>query len=308
MLNYVTYVKIYEKIENEQLSFEELLKELDVDMDELLEGMRVLVCYDVVLHNMGYLLEDKAPLSEAQRNLLERIKKASEKNLERREERISYEKEQSNEEYWEMIDDFNDYCEQNVQDLIAVSLRNVTVSTMVDCYEGRFTRKEIIALAKKAVVEGHVKTDMTRSLEEAVDEEERKELLLIQQLSDQIPAPVLPEVKYVPIEEELAAGNLEGVCGCYVEYVDPMFGEEVQKCLHLKTLEHICDAFMIYSPDPNADEVCAGIYLYLLGQGCEHIQNIRFFSSPYDALEFYIQHKDDTTIYYDASILPEDKE
>ena len=303
----VTLAKIYDKIEKEHLSFKELSQSLNMDLEDIFEGMADIVNKEIVLH-VDYLMDDEMCLSEDYKDALQFIKERSNDNIEIQSNYFSDRIEDSNDEFGDMIESFNTYCEENIHGLIAASFRDshVSLEDMVKCYEGRFTREEIIALVKKAVVENHIKTDVTHLIPNAENEEEREELLFIQNLSDQIEKPVVDKVEYVPIGQKLASGRLQGICGSYAEYIDPMYMDEVIKCMRFQKIENICEAYDIkYEPGISGEEICAGIYLYLLSQDYRQIQNIKFFASPYVALEFYmkrIQPNNDITVFYDIGI------
>ena len=152
---------------------------------------------------------------------------------------------------------------------------------------------------------------------QASNEEEKNELLLIQQLSDQIEEPIKVDStkEYIPAEEQKLSKEAEKMCGSYAEYFDP-FGndenkQELTKWVCIMKKKNLCKRYDIeYRPDITEEEICAGIYLYLLGQGYSDILTIKFFPSAYEAFNFYqtnsTNSKDFWFMQHDSDLFDED--
>lgn len=151
---------------------------------------------------------------------------------------------------------------------------------------------------------------------ETRNEEEKNELLLIQQLSDQIMKADSKET-YIPVEKRKLSKEAEKMCGSYAEYFDPSGNDEdrqeLTKWVWIGKKKKLCKQHDIeYRPDIAEEEICAGIYLYLLSQGYSNIRAIKFFPSAYEALNFYVTNnrgsKDVWAFQYDSDLFDENSD
>ena len=281
-MNNVVLAQIFDSV-NLKCSLEQISQSLHISIDDILCGLEELVRKEIA-PNVNYLMESKQTLSENQFKRLDQIRIKSVYN--KVYQQTAYADEVEREKETDAA--ISSYFDENLHKFLATGARQGdTLKSMVE--DSNLTRAEIIALIKKAVVEDKIKTDVRHMIAQASNEEEKNELLLIQQLSDQIEEPIKADAaeEYIPVEERKLSKEAEEMCGSYAEYFE-LDGQTLTKCVCIMRKENLCKRYDIeYRPDISEEEICAGIYLYLLGQGYSDILTIRFFPSAYEAFNFY---------------------
>lgn len=295
-MNNVVLTQLFDYV-NSKFTLEQISKKLSMGMDEILDGLEELIKKEIA-PNLTYIKGGETTLSEEQFKRFRQIRIRSIHNKLYQQTCYDDTIERRSEECFKAIAALNSYFDENEHLVLAASARQGTTLESLE-ENSNFTRTEIISLIKKAVVENKVKTDVRHMIAQSSNEEEKNELLLIQQLSDQIEKPIdtdSTKESYVPTEEKLLSKDLKGVCGSYAEYFDPCDNDEdkqdVTKWVCIMKKENLCSRYDIdYRPDITEEEICAGIYLYLLGQGYSDIRAIKFFASAYDAISFFMKNK-----------------
>ncbi len=286
-MNNVVLAQIFDYV-NSKFTLEQISKNLNINMDEILDGLEELVKKEIA-PNLAYIKGDETTLSEEQLKRFRQIRIKSIHNKLYQQTCYDDTIERRSEEWFKAIAAVNSYFDENEHLFMAASARQgATLERLEE--NSNFTRAEIISLIKKAVVENKVKTDVRHMIAQSSNEEEKNKLLLIQQLSDQIEEPIKTDA---PKEEERKLSKeAEKMCGSYAEYFDPYLNDEdkqeVTKQVSIMRKEDLCSRYDVdYRPDITNEEICAGIYLYLLSQGYNDIRTIKFFPSAYEAISFY---------------------
>lgn len=288
-MNNVVLAQIFDGV-NSKCSLEQISQSLHISIDEILDGLEELVRKELA-PNLTYLKGSEMALSEEQLKRLQQIRIKSIHN-----------KLYQQTCYIDTVEKhYNDFSKCIVglhSFFLATDARQGATLEELEKDTG-FTRAEIILLIKMAVVKGKTKTDVRHMIAQASNEEEKNELLLIQQLSDQIEEPIKADSteEYIPeAEERKLSKEAEKMCGSYAEYFDP-FGndedkQELTKWVCIMEKKNLCKRYDIeYRPDITEEEICAGIYLYLLSQGYSDIRTTKFFPSAYEAMNFYATNK-----------------
>ena len=294
-MNNVVLAQIFDGV-NSKCSLEQISQSLHISINEILDGLEELVRKEIA-PNVNYLMESEKNLSEEQFKRLDQIRIKSVYNKVYQQTAYDDDTEKANEEVLEFWAELNAFFEENEHGIMAASAREgATLESLEE--NSNFTRAEIISLIKKAVVEDKIKTDVRHMIAQASNEEEKNELLLIQQLSDQIEEPIKIDSteEYIPVEEQKLSKEAEEMCGSYAEYFDPLGNDEdkqeLTKWVCIMEKKDLCKRYDIeYRPDITEEEICAGIYLYLLKQGCSDIRTTKFFPSAYEAMNFYATNK-----------------
>lgn len=262
---------------------------------------------------MNYLMENEQALSEEQFKRLDQIRIKSVYNKEY--QQTAYD---DDTEIGDIGEFFSEIFKGKEHGIMAASARKG--ATLEDLEENSdFTRAEIISLIKKAVVEDKIKTDVRHMIAQASNEEEKNELLLIQQLSNLIGNPIKADAaeEYIPVEKRKLSKEAEEMCGSYAEYFDPLSllndenKQELTKWVCIMRKENLCKRHDIeYRSDITEEEICAGIYLYLLSQGYSDIRTTKFFPSAYEAMIFYVTNSKDSSDFWvceeDPNLFEED--
>ncbi len=294
-MNNVVLAQIFDGV-NSKCSLEQISQSLHISINEILDGLEELVRKEIA-PNVNYLMESEKNLSEEQFKRLDQIRIKSVYNKVYQQTAYDDDTEKANEEVLEFWAELNAFFEENEHGIMAAAAREgATLESLEE--NSNFTRAEIISLIKKAVVEDKIKTDVRHMIAQASNEEEKNELLLIQQLSDQIEKPIKADStkKYIPAEEQKLSKEAEKMCGSYAEYFDPSGNDEdkqeLTKWVCIMEKKDLCKRYDIeYRPDITEEEICAGIYLYLLKQGYSDIRTTKFFPSAYEAMNFYATNK-----------------
>ena len=284
-MNNVVLAQIFDGV-NSKCSLEQISQSLHISIDEILDGLEELVRKELA-PNLTYLKGSEMALSEEQLKRLQQIRIKSIHNKLYQQTCYIDTVEKHNNDFSKCIVGLHSF-------FLATDARQGMTLEKLEKDTG-FTRTEIILLIKKAVVEDKVKTDVRHMIAQASNEEEKNELLLIQQLSDQIEEPIKADSteKYIPVEEQKLSKEAEEMCGSYAEYFDP-FGndedkQELTKWICIMRKKDLCKRHDIeYRPDITEEEICAGVYLYLLSQGYSDIRTTKFFTSAYEAVNFYV--------------------
>ena len=285
-MNNVVLAQIFDYV-NSKFTLEQISKNLNINMDEILDGLEELVKKEIA-PNLAYIKGDETTLSEEQLKRFRQIRIKSIHNKLYQQACYDDTIERRSEEWFKAIAAVNSYFDENEHLFMAASARQgATLERLEE--NSNFTRAEIISLIKKAVIENKVKTDVRHMIAQSSNEEEKNELLLIQQLSDQIEEPIKTDA---PKEERKLSKEAEKMCGSYAEYFDPYLNDEdkqeVTKQVSIMRKEDLCSRYDVdYRSDITNEEICAGIYLYLLSQGYSDIRTIKFFPSAYEAISFY---------------------
>ena len=285
-MNNVVLAQIFDYV-NSKFTLEQISKNLNINMDEILDGLEELVKKEIA-PNLAYIKGDETTLSEEQLKRFRQIRIKSIHNKLYQQTCYDDTIERRSEEWFKAIAAVNSYFDENEHLFMAASARQgATLERLEE--NSNFTRAEIISLIKKAVIENKVKTDVRHMIAQSSNEEEKNELLLIQQLSDQIEEPIKTDA---PKEERKLSKEAEKMCGSYAEYFDPYLNDEdkqeVTKQVSIMRKEDLCSRYDVdYRSDITNEEICAGIYLYLLSQGYSDIRTIKFFPSAYEAISFY---------------------
>ena len=304
-MNNVVLAQIFDGVSSKH-SLEQISQSLHISIDDILCGLEELVRKEIA-PNVNYLMESEQTLSENQFKRLEQIRIKSVYN--KVYQQTAYADEVEREKETDAA--ISSYFDENLHKFLAIGARQGdTLESMVE--DSNLTRTEIIALIKKAVVEDKVKTDVRHMIAQASNEEEKNELLLIQLLSDQIEEPIKADAaeEYIPAEERKLSKEAEKMRGSYAEYFE-LDGQTLTKCVCIMRKENLCKRYDIeYRPDITEEEICAGIYLYLLGQGYSDILTIKFFPSAYEAFNFYqtnsTNSKDFWFMQHDSDLFDED--
>lgn len=304
-MNNVVLAQIFDGV-NSKCSLEQISQSLHISIDEILDGLEELVRKEIA-PNVNYLMESGPTLSGNQFKRLDQIRIKSVYN--KVYQQTAYADEVEREKETDAA--ISSYFDENLHKFLATGARQGdTLKSMAE--DSNLTRAEIIALIKKAVVEDKVKTDVRHMIAQASNEEEKNELLLIQQLSDQIEEPIkaYSTKGYIPAEEQKLSKEAEKMRGSYAEYFE-LDGQTLTKCVCIMRKENLCKRYDIeYRPDITEEEICAGIYLYLLGQGYSDILTIKFFPSAYEAFNFYqtnsTNSKDFWFMQHDSDLFDED--
>lgn len=294
-MNNVVLVQIFDGV-NSKHSLEQISNSLHISIDEILGGLEELVRKEVA-PNVNYLMENEQALSEEQFKRLDQIRIKSVYNKEY--QQTAYD---DDTEIGDIGEFFSEIFKGKEHGIMAASARQG--ATLEDLEENSdFTRAEIISLIKKAVVEDKIKTDVRHMIAQASNEEEKNELLLIQQLSDLIENPIKADAaeEYIPVEKRKLSKEAEEMCGSYAEYFDPELSlwedenkRELMKWVCIMRKEDLCKRYDIeYRSDITEEEICAGIYLYLLSQGYSDIRTTKFFPSAYETIIFYVTNSKD---------------
>lgn len=292
-MNNVVLAQIFDYV-NSKFTLEQISKNLNINMDEILDGLEELVKKEIA-PNLAYIKGDETTLSEEQLKRFRQIRIKSIHNKLYQQTCYDDTIERRSEEWFKAIAAVNSYFDENEHLFMAASARQgATLERLEE--NSNFTRAEIISLIKKAVIENKVKTDVRHMIAQSSNEEEKNKLLLIQQLSDQIEEPIKTDA---PKEERKLSKEAEKMCGSYAEYFDPYLNDEdkqeVTKQVSIMRKEDLCSRYDVdYRSDITNEEICAGIYLYLLSQGYSDIRTIKFFSSAYEAMNFYVTNKKDS--------------
>jgi|GEM_PF-1596926 len=297
-MNNVVLAQLFDYVDS-KFTLEQISKKLSMGMDEILDGLEELVKKEIA-PNLAYIKGDETTLSEEQLKRFRQIRIKSIHNKLYQQACYDDTIERRSKECFKAIAAVNSYFDENEHLFMAYAARKgATLESLEE--NSNFTRAEIIALIKKAVVENRVKTDVRHMIAQSSNEEEKNELLLIQQLSDQIEEPIKTDAakEYIPKEERKLSKEAEKMCGSYAEYFDPCGNDEdkqeVTKWVCIMKKENLCSGYDIdYRPDITDEKICAGIYLYLLSQGYSDIRTIKFFSSAYEAMNFYVTNKKDS--------------
>ena len=297
-MNNVVLAQIFDGV-NSKCSLEQISQSLHISIDEILDGLEELVKKEIA-PNVNYLMESEKNLSEEQFKRLDQIRIKSVYNKVYQQTAYDDDTEKANEEVQEFWAELNAFFEENEHGIMATAAREgATLESLEE--NSNFTRAEIISLIKKAVVEDKIKTDVRHMIAQASNEEEKNELLLIQQLSDQIEKPIKIDStkKYIPEEERKLSKEAEKMCGSYADYFDPSGNDEdkqeLTKWVCIMKKKDLCERYDIeYRPDITEEEICAGIYLYLLSQGYSDIRTIKFFPSAYETINFYATNSKDS--------------
>lgn len=290
-MNNIVLAQIFDGV-NSMHSLEQISQSLHISIDEILDGLEELVRKEIA-PNVNYLMESGKNLSEEQFKRLDQIRIKSVYN--KVYQQTAYDDDTVTEEVHEFWAELNAFFERNEYGIMAAAAREgATLESLEE--NSNFTRAEIISLIKKAVVEDKIKTDVRHMIAQASNEEEKNELLLIQQLSDQIPIKTDVAEKYIPEEERKLSKEAEEMCGSYAEYFDPSGNDEdkqeLTKWVCIMRKKELCKRHDIeYRPNITEEEICAGIYLYLLSQGYSDIRTTKFFPSAYEAMNFYATNK-----------------
>ncbi|MBU3856737.1 hypothetical protein [Bacteroides sp. ET225] len=285
-MNNVVLAQIFDYV-NSKFTLEQISKNLNINMDEILDGLEELVKKEIA-PNLAYIKGDETTLSEEQLKRFRQIRIKSIHNKLYQQTCYDDTIERRSEEWFKAIAAVNSYFDENEHLFMAASARQgATLERLEE--NSNFTRAEIISLIKKAVIENKVKTDVRHMIAQSSNEEEKNKLLLIQQLSDQIEEPIKTDA---PKEERKLSKEAEKMCGSYAEYFDPYLNDEdkqeVTKQVSIMRKEDLCSRYDVdYRSDITNEEICAGIYLYLLSQGYSDIRTIKFFPSAYEAISFY---------------------
>ena len=290
-MNNVVLAQIFDGV-NSKCSLEQISQSLHISIDEILDGLEELVRKELA-PNLTYLKGSEMALSEEQLKRLQQIRIKSIHNK-------LYQQTCYIDKVEKLNNDFSK-CIVGIHSLfLATDARQGATLEKLEKDTG-FTRTEIILLIKKAVVEDKVKTDVRHMIAQASNEEEKNELLLIQQLSDQIEEPIKIDSteEYIPEEEQKLSKEAEEMCGSYAEYFDPLGNDEdkqeLTKWICIMRKKDLCKRHDIeYRPDITEEEICAGVYLYLLSQGYSDIRTTKFFTSAYEAVNFYLTNKKDS--------------
>lgn len=290
-MNNVVLAQIFDGV-NSKCSLEQISQSLHISIDEILDGLEELVRKELA-PNLTYLKGSEMALSEEQLKRLQQIRIKSIHNK-------LYQQTCYIDKVEKLNNDFSK-CIVGLHSLfLATDARQGATLEKLEKDTG-FTRTEIILLIKKAVVEDKVKTDVRHMIAQASNEEEKNELLLIQQLSDQIEEPIKIDSteEYIPEEEQKLSKEAEEMCGSYAEYFDPLGNDEdkqeLTKWICIMRKKDLCKRHDIeYRPDITEEEICAGVYLYLLSQGYSDIRTTKFFTSAYEAVNFYLTNKKDS--------------
>ena len=289
-MNNVVLAQIFDGVSSKH-SLEQISQSLHISIGNILCGLEELVRKEIA-PNVNYLMESEPTLSRNQFKRLEQIRIKSVYN--KVYQQTAYADEVEREKETDAA--ISSYFDENLHKFLATGARQGdTLKSMVE--DSNLTRAEIIALIKKAVVEDKVKTDVRHMIAQASNEEEKNELLLIQQLSDQIEKPIKAdstEEEYIPDKEQKLSKDAERMCGSYAEYFE-LDGQTLTKCVCIMRKENLCKRYDIeYRPDITEEEICAGIYLYLLSQGYSDIRTTKFFPSAYEAVNFYATNSKDS--------------
>lgn len=285
-MNNVVLAQIFDYV-NSKFTLEQISKNLNINMDEILDGLEELVKKEIA-PNLAYIKGDETTLSEEQLKRFRQIRIKSIHNKLYQQTCYDDTIERRSEEWFKAIAAVNSYFDENEHLFMAASARQgATLERLEE--NSNFTRAEIISLIKKAVIENKVKTDVRHMIAQSSNEEEKNKLLLIQQLSDQIEEPIKTDA---PKEERKLSKEAEKMCGSYAEYFDPYLNDEdkqeVTKQVSIMRKEDLCSRYDVdYRSDITNEEICAGICLYLLSQGYSDIRTIKFFPSAYEAISFY---------------------
>ena len=285
-MNNVVLAQIFDYV-NSKFTLEQISKNLNINMDEILDGLEELVKKEIA-PNLAYIKGDETTLSEEQLKRFRQIRIKSIHNKLYQQTCYDDTIERRSEEWFKAIAAVNSYFDENEHLFMAASARQgATLERLEE--NSNFTRAEIISLIKKAIIENKVKTDVRHMIAQSSNEEEKNKLLLIQQLSDQIEEPIKTDA---PKEERKLSKEAEKMCGSYAEYFDPYLNDEdkqeVTKQVSIMRKEDLCSRYDVdYRSDITNEEICAGIYLYLLSQGYSDIRTIKFFPSAYEAISFY---------------------
>lgn len=297
-MNNVVLAQIFDGV-NSKYSLEQISQSLHISIDEILDGLEELVRKEIA-PNVNYLMESEQTLSENQFKRLDQIRIKSVYNKVYQQTVYDDDPEKVHEEVLETWMELNAFFEENEHGIMAAAAREgATLESLEE--NSNFTRAEIISLIKKAVVEDKIKTDVRHMIAQASSEEEKNELLLIQQLSDQIEKPIKADSteEYIPVEERKLSEEGEKMCGSYAEYFDPILNDEdkqdLTKWVCIMEKKNLCKRYDIeYRPDITEEEICAGVYLYLLSQGYSDIRTTKFFTSAYEAVNFYVTNSKDS--------------
>lgn len=285
-MNNVVLAQIFDYV-NSKFTLEQISKNLNINMDEILDGLEELVKKEIA-PNLAYIKGDETTLSEEQLKRFRQIRIKSIHNKLYQQTCYDDTIERRSEEWFKAIAAVNSYFDENEHLFMAASARQgATLERLEE--NSNFTRAEIISLIKKAVIENKVKTDVRHMIAQSSNEEEKNKLFLIQQLSDQIEEPIKTDA---PKEERKLSKEAEKMCGSYAEYFGPYLNDEdkqeVTKQVSIMRKEDLCSRYDVdYRSDITNEEICAGIYLYLLSQGYSDIRTIKFFPSAYEAISFY---------------------
>lgn len=290
-MNNVVLAQIFDGV-NSKCSLDQISQNLHISIDEILNGLEELVRKELA-PNLTYLKGSEMALSEEQLKRLQQIRIKSIHN-----------KLYQQTCYIDRVEKLNNDVSKCIVGLhsffLATDARQGATLEKLEKDTG-FTKTEIILLIKKAVVEDKVKTDVRHMIAQASNEEEKNELLLIQQLSDQIEEPIKIDSteEYIPEEEQKLSKEAEEMCGSYAEYFDPLGNDEdkqdLTKWICIMRKKDLCKKYDIeYRPDITEEEICAGVYLYLLSQGYSDIRTTKFFTSAYEAVNFYVTNKKDS--------------
>ena len=285
-MNNVVLAQLFDYVDS-KFTLEQISKKLSMGMDEILDGLEELVKKEIA-PNLAYIKGDETTLSEEQLKRFRQIRIKSIHNKLYQQTCYDDTIERRSEEWFKAIAAVNSYFDENEHLFMAASARQgATLERLEE--NSNFTRAEIISLIKKAVIENKVKTDVRHMIAQSSNEEEKNKLLLIQQLSDQIEEPIKTDA---PKEERKLSKEAEKMCGSYAEYFDPYLNDEdkqeVTKQVSIMRKEDLCSRYDVdYRSDITNEEICAGIYLYLLSQGYSDIRTIKFFPSAYEAISFY---------------------
>ena len=290
-MNNVVLAHLFDYV-NSKFTLEQISKKLNMGMDEILDGLEELVKKEIA-PNLAYIKEGETTLSEEQFKRFRQIRIKSIHNKLYQQTCYDDTIERQSKECFKAIATLNSYFDENEHLVLATSARQgATLESLEE--NSNFTRAEIISLIKKAVVEDKVKTDVRHMIAQSSNEEEKNELLLIQQLSDQTEESIKADAaeEYIPVEERKLSKEAEQMCGSYAEYFDPYLNDEdkqeVTKQVSIMRKESLCSRYDVdYRPNITNEEICAGIYLYLLSQGYSDIRTIKFFPSAYEAISFY---------------------
>ena len=186
-MNNLVLAQIFDSV-NSKCSLEQISQSLHISINEILDGLEELVRKEIA-PNVNYLMESEKNLSEEQFKRLDQIRIKSVYNKVYQQTAYDDDTEKANEEVLEFWAELNAFFEENEHGIMAASAREgATLESLEE--NSNFTRAEIISLIKKAVVEDKIKTDVRHMIAQASNEEEKNELLLIQQLSDQIEKPI----------------------------------------------------------------------------------------------------------------------
>lgn len=290
-MNNVVLAQIFDGV-NSKCSLDQISQNLHISIDEILNGLEELVRKELA-PNLTYLKGSEMALSEEQLKRLQQIRIKSIHNKLYQQTCYIDRVEKLNNDFSKCIVGLHSF-------FLATDARQGATLEKLEKDTG-FTKTEIILLIKKAVVEDKVKTDVRHMIAQASNEEEKNELLLIQQLSDQIEEPIKIDSteEYIPVEEQKLSKEAEEMCGSYAEYFDPLGNDEdkqeLTKWICIMRKKALCKRHDIeYRPDITEEEICAGVYLYLLSQGYSDIRTTKFFTSAYEAVNFYVTNSKDS--------------